>query len=62
MKNWFKSVLLRILNLYRYGTFDSWEPDLEGEGSEDPQYIQMPIVIIDDRYQLKLERNWQYDM
>ena len=47
---------------YMTHTFDGWEPNLEDEGSEDPQYIHVPIVIIDDRYKLDLKRNWQYDM
>jgi hypothetical protein len=37
-------------------------PYLQGEGTEDPAYIHVPIVIIDDKYKLTLERNWQYDM
>jgi cytochrome P450 len=46
---------------YMTTTFDGWTPDLSGEGSEDPAYVQIPIVIIDDRYRLKLEKNWQFD-
>lgn len=56
-------LMTQVFLAYMVCTFDSWEPDLDGpETSEDPQYIQVPIVIIDDRYQLKLERNWQYDL
>jgi hypothetical protein len=25
------------------------------------KHIKVPIVIIDDRYQLKLDTNWQYE-
>ena len=55
-------LMTQMFLAYMTCTFDSWEPDLEDEGSEDPQYIHVPIVIIDDRYLLKLERNWQYDL
>ena len=56
------TLMTQIFLTYATSTFDGWSPDLEGEGSEDPEYIQVPIVIIDDKYRLKLERNWQYDL
>ena len=58
------NLMVSIYLVYLNSCFDKWEPDMSAEemDSEDPQYIQVPIVIIDDRYQLKLERNWQYEM
>ena len=56
------TLMTQIFLTYMTSTFDGWSPDLEGEGSEDPEYIHVPIVIIDDKYRLKLERNWQYDL
>jgi hypothetical protein len=35
-------------------TFDNWEPDLSGEGTEEPAYVHIPIVIIDDNYKARL--------
>jgi len=56
------TLMTQMFLAYMTSTFDSWAPDLEGEGTEDPAYIHVPIVIIDDKYKLTLERNWQYDM
>ena len=55
--------MVSIYLVYLNSCFDKWEPDMSAEemDAEDPRYIQVPIVIIDDRYQLRLERNWQYD-
>ena len=44
------TLMTQIFLTYATSTFDGWSPDLEGEGSEDPEYIQVPIVIIDDKY------------
>lgn len=54
--------MTQVFLAYVLCTFDEIEPDLEGEGSEDPEYIPVPIVIIDDKYRLKMTRNWRYDM
>jgi|TARA_B110000977_G_scaffold178732_1_gene236648 hypothetical protein len=35
---------------------------LTEEGTPDPEYIQIPIVIIDDKYRLEFVRNWQFEM
>jgi hypothetical protein len=49
--------------LYMTSVYDDWSPDMDADemDAEDPQYIKVPIVIIDDRYQLKLDTNWQYE-
>ena len=36
-------------------TFDGWEADTSGKkGSEDPSYIYVPVIIIDDNYKAPL--------
>lgn len=55
------TLMTQIFLVYVTGAFDGWAPDESGEGSFDPEYVQIPIVIIDDKYRLELERNWQYE-
>ena len=55
------TLMTQIFLVYVTGAFDGWAPDETGEGSFDPEYVQIPIVIIDDKYRLELERNWQYE-
>ena len=56
------STLMTQINLvYATSAFDGWAPDESDEGSFDPEYVQIPIVIIDDKYRLSLEKNWQYE-
>ena len=55
------TLMTQIFLVYVTGAFDEWAPDETGEGSFDPEYVQVPIVIIDDKYRLEFERNWQYE-
>ena len=56
------TLMTQVFLVYVSGVFDKWEPDLSDEGTPDPEYIQIPIVIIDDKYRLEFERSWQFDM
>jgi len=56
------TLMTQMFLAYMTCTFDSWEPDLTGEGTPDPSYIQVPIVIIDDQYKMTLTKNWRYDL
>ena len=53
--------MTQIFLVYATSAFDGWAPDESDEGSFDPEYVQIPIVIIDDKYRLSLEKNWQYE-
>ena len=57
------NLMTSLFLLYMTSVYDSWSPDMDADemDAEDPQYIKVPIVIIDDRYQLKLDTNWQYE-
>ena len=55
------TLMTQIFLVYATGAFDGWAPDESDEGSFDPEYVQIPIVIIDDKYRLSLEKNWQYE-
>ena len=53
--------MTQIFLVYATSAFDGWAPDRSDEGSFDPEYVQIPIVIIDDKYRLSVEKNWQYE-
>ena len=55
------TLMTQIFLVYATSAFDGWAPDESDEGSFDPEYVQIPIVIIDDKYRLSLEKNWQYE-
>ena len=55
------TLMTQIFLVYVSSAFDGWAPDESDEGSFDPEYVQIPIVIIDDKYRLSLEKNWQYE-
>ena len=57
------NLMTSLFLLYMTSVYDDWSPDMDADemDAEDPQYIKVPIVIIDDRYQLKLDTNWQYE-
>jgi len=55
------TLMTQIFLVYATSAFDGWAPDESDEGSFDPEYVQIPIVIIDDKYRLTLEKNWQYE-